>query len=434
MTATPFSGVKSVGRNTAFLLFNQFASLLIRLIYLFILARALAPEGYGALSYALSWYLLLLPATFLGADVVLSREIARRREAAPVLLGTTLGLRVCAAILVLGASLLLAITIEGDDYVRSLVMLLSFSLLGRSLWMWSASAFTALEETRFIPRFELTSRLLELGVLTSFLATVGPDLRGIAIIHASSWFLQGIAAVAAVSRRYGISVHWSGGGWLAVLRDGIPGAAFVMALAAFFQLPIVLFRHLDGIDPALGHFALGFQVVTYLLTIPYVVANASLPVLSRSAIRKDGKDRIAVFLLSAIILVGGAAFASAGSLVAGPLVISLFGSNYAAASIVLSQGLWLLIPGSFAMLMQQVLFSTSVRSTVAAMAPLVGVAAMSALFPVLVRYNGPAGALWSVAVGLLIWFACTSTILLRTGFFRRRMRPASWPAGDVGRP
>lgn len=415
----------SAGRNAVFLLSSQFASLLIRLVYLLIMARTLPPEAYGALSYALSWYLLFLPATYLGADVVLSREIARARETAPALLGATLGLRVCAITLVTAASILLANLLENDAYLRILIVLFSFSLLGRSLWMWCASAFTAFEEARLVLRFEVAFRFLEVGVLIFFLLMVGPDLWSIAIIHACSWLLQAVAAIGAVRRRHAIRFTVPAAKWLKVLRDGIPGAALAFSMAAFFQLPIVLFRQVEGLDESLGHFALSFQILTYLLTIPYVIATASLPVLSRSAVRGDGKDRAAVVLLVAIIVVGGALVTIAGSFFASPAVVTLFGLNYASAAQVLAEGLWLLIPASLAIMLQHVLFSYSARVNIAAAAPLVGSASMAALFPVLTRENGEGGALTAVAVGLLTWCTFTLIALFRTGFFKNQVGQAS---------
>ena len=398
--------MRSVARNSVFLLSSQAASILIRFAYLFILVRALSPSTYGALNYALSWYLVLLPMTYLGSDVILGREVTRNRQNAPRLLGATLGLRICAVLLVMLASIAAVGAAENDPQVRSVIVIFSFTLIGRGLWMWSGSVFTAFEQAHLLLRFELLSRLIEIAVLIALLETYGPDLRAIAIVHASSWFLQAVGSIASIWRRYGISFHWPKRDWGAVLRDGIPGAIFAVALGAFFQLPVMLFRHVVGIGDALGNFALGFQIVTYLLTIPYVVSQAALPVLSRNMAIDIHKTRKVVTILAAPILLGGAAVALTGSLVTGLFIVALFGPAYASAAAVLGWGLWLLIPASLAMLVQQMLFTTSKRSIAAALAPVAGVACMCLVFPQFVRAEGAQGALWAISWGLVVWLVC----------------------------
>jgi len=203
------------------------------------------------------------------------------------------------------------------------------------------------------------------------------------------------------------------------LKDGSPGAAFSISTAIFFQLPIVLFGQIEGPGNSLGYFALAFQVISYLVGIPTVIASASLPVLSRSAARQDGKDRlVAQYLIGGIIL-GGMSLVLAASLLGRPFVTSLFGYRYAEAALILKAGLWILIPASIAMLFQNLLFSNHVRSWTARMAPLFGVVLMIILFPALTRAEGYAGSLLAVAAGLLLWTFLAGAETFRIGFFKK---------------
>ena len=415
-----FVGVRSAVKNSAFLFATQAASIAIRFAYLFVLARILSPARYGALNYALSWYLLVLPLTYLGADVILSREVGLSRERASSLLGATLGMRLIAAFLVT-LGLLVTISLFVDDpSLSTLVALFSCALVGRSLWMWSASVFTAFEETRFTLRFEVITRLLELTAVVIVVRLLGPDLYKIAIVHACSWLLQGTAATLLVFRRYEPRIHLPRLQWLQLLATGFPGAAFSISTAAFFQLPIILFGQIIGTGNSLGYFALAFQVITYLVGIPTVIASASLPVLSRSAARGDGKDRIAAVILAAATVVGGLGLVLAASLVGRPVVTFLFGERYAGAALVLQHSLWLLPLASIAMLLQNVLFSNDVRSLGAKFGPLVGLAVMIGLFPTLTQSRGYVGALICLAAGLALWIVFASIESFRMGFFKMR--------------
>ena len=75
-----------------------------------------------------------------------------------------------------------------------------------------------------------------------------------------------------------------------LLIIGTLNAPYTIVLGSFMQLPIVLFRLVAGMDENLGQFALAYQSIGYLIAIPIVMATTTLPVLSRSATRGDGKD------------------------------------------------------------------------------------------------------------------------------------------------
>ena len=214
---TRFSGVRSVARNSAFLFATQATSIAIRFVYLFILARTLSPAAYGSLNYSLSWYLVVLPLTYLGADVVLARHIGRRHDGASHLLGSTLGMRVSAAVLVTGSLLAASSLREQDTYLKGLIALFSCALIGRSVWMWSASVFTAFEQAGLTLGFEIASRLLELCAVLLVLKLFGPDLYKIAIVHAFSWLLQGATSTIVAVRRYSPSFKRPGFEWLHLL-------------------------------------------------------------------------------------------------------------------------------------------------------------------------------------------------------------------------
>jgi O-antigen/teichoic acid export membrane protein len=367
----------------------------------------------------MSWYLIVLPLTYLGGDIVLAREIGRRRESASALLGATFGMRTCAALLVTSVLLVTSELVERDTYLAGLIALFSCALIGRSLWMWSASVFTAFEEARLTLRFEVASRLLELFAVLLVIKLLGAELYDIAMAHAFSWLLQGIAATVYVFRRYSPNFQRPNVEWIRLLREGSPGAAFSISTAIFFQLPIVLFGRIEGGGNSLGYFALAVQVISYFVGISTLIASAALPVLSRSAARQDGKDRLAALFMIGGIFVVGASLALAASLLGHSFVTFLFGDRYAGTVAVLQASLWLFIPASIAILFQNVLFSNQIRTLVPTIAPLLGVATMLVLFPASTRAEGYLGALLAVAAGLVMWTFLAAAETLRIGFFKR---------------
>lgn len=418
-----FAGLRSVARNSAYLLGGQALSILLRAIHVFILVRALAPADYGILNYALSWYLSFIAFTYLGLEVVLSREIGRSRTAVPQLAGATLALRSGAIVIVTFVSIGSALALGTDTITLQLIVILALALVGRSVWLWSASLFTALEEAPLVMRVDLLVRPLELLVLLGYLGLIGPDLVGIASIHALSWCLQGGIGLAIARRRTAFDFSTTQQGALKLLVQGLPGSFYALGMAWFFQLPVLLFGQLEGMGATLGFFALSFQLVGYVQIVPTVIGGAALPVLSRSAARADGKDRLVALALILLVPAGGALIAISGAWWSEPLMSFVFGAPYAPAGDIFAAALWLLIPMCLAVLLQQFVFSSAFRSILGALSPLLGVAAMSACFPLLPGWLDYRGAILAIFIGMSVWVVGTATALIRSGFFSPRASP-----------
>jgi len=414
-------GIRAAVRNSGYLLGSQLASLLLRIPYVLILVWWLAPAEYGILTYSMSWYLVFIPLTYLGADVVLSREIARDKDVAPTLIGTTLKMRCVAVLAVSITSAIVCLAIESEPQARILILILTAALAGRSFWMWGLAVLTALENARWIARLEIGFRSLEILAVLAYFLFVGMSLEAIAIVHATIWCLQAATTFAVIRELHPIAFRHSRLTSGKVLRDGVPGAIFAIAMTAFFQLPVVLYRQVEGTGDSLGYFALAFQLIAYLQLAPYMFALGSLPALSRSAAREDGKDRSAALSLTFMIPLAVAVLAILARWISEPVVEAIFGTRYVSAANVFAEALWLLIPMSLAMLLQQIVFARKIHAALGVAAPLLGVTTMAASFPALTHALDQSGSLIAVALGFSVWLACIAAELARAGFFTTRL-------------
>ena len=115
------AGIRSVIRNSSFLLGSHTLTVLLRVVYVILLARFLGPDAYGTLNYGMSWYLSLIALTYLGLDVVLAREIGRGHGSVAVLAGTTFSLRAGVAVAIALLSGFAALMVEPNPTRRSTV-------------------------------------------------------------------------------------------------------------------------------------------------------------------------------------------------------------------------------------------------------------------------------------------------------------------------
>lgn len=418
------AGIRSVFRNSSFLLGSHALTVLVRIVYVVMLARFLGPDAYGTFNYGMSWYLSLIALTYLGLDVVLAREIGRGHDSVAVLVGTTFSLRAGVAVGIALLSGTAALMAEPNPAARDLIVVLSAALVGRAIWLWCVSVFTAFEDTRYVLAIDLLFRPLEVlvvALILILLQSVQMSILAVGIAHAAIWCIQGAVGVLAVRRRTTpICFRMTWHDVRPLLLAGVPGALYILAVAWFMQAPIVLFRLFMGTGENLGHFAVAIQVVGYLVVVPYLAASAALPVLSRSAARGDSKDRSAILAMLFLIPCGGAAIGSLGMMLATPLAVFALGAEYGGAGAVLSEAIWLLIPFSLAMGLQQVVFAHRRHISVVSFSGVLGGATMAVLFVPLTQALSYRGALIAIGAGMLVWVGGLIIFLVKSNLIWRK--------------
>jgi len=418
--AVRFEGLASIVRNATYLSVGHVISVVVRVIYVLTLVRWLSPDDYGKLSYGMAWYLTFIVFTYLGQDIVLSRGIGRGIQNIDTLMNKTLLHRVMAIGVVGVVSIAVATVFEPDARTLTILSVFAGAMAGRSLWIWSAWVLTALEKTKHAVTIDLIFRPIEVLCVLAFVAVHEPSILGIAAIHSASWCVQGLVgafrARKAMVRPIRVGIDDS----VSLFRDGAAGAVYAFGLAWFLQAPVLLFRHFGESGPALGHFALAFQLIGHLLVIPYFLGAAALPILSRSAMRKDGKDRILALAILAGVPVAGGVFVALAAALGPPAVTLLFGPAYAFTADVLVAALWLLIPLGIAVLLHQFTFAASQRTFLGVVAPLAGAIVMTLSYAPMTANQGYKGAILATGVGMTAWAFLVLASLLRIGFFKRR--------------
>jgi O-antigen/teichoic acid export membrane protein len=396
------AGARSIFGNAVYLFGSQLATMLARGVYVVVLARALGPEDFGVFNYALAWYLLFISLTYLGLDAWLIRELATDKAQAPESLRKTLLLRTAAALVVAAASCLLAGLVESSAEVWLLHVIFAFALIGRALWIWAVSAFTAFERTRFAMHWDAVFRPIEIVVALAILAWQ-PNLQWLAASHALLWWAQAAVGVHTVRRRLSplagrVSLQSS----LKLLAQTWPAGLYTIVICVFMQAPIVIMKLIEPDAGRLGEFALAYQACMYLLIAPYLISSVMLPVISRASARGDGKDVGIVSLMVRATSVFGAALV----IVLGPVIASiagaLFGVQYAATGELLREALWLAIPFSAVNFLLPLFFARSAYRPVGIQGA-IGVAIMLGAMSLATTRDVQAVTLLAVGAGMSAW-------------------------------
>lgn len=337
-------GVASITRNLIYLLSGQGVYFVTRFLYVVVIARVFGPQIYGMINYGIAWYLLFMPLTRMGMEIVLSRDAGQGKQKVDHTAAVTLVLRIASIIVVTIAYIIISLLFESDPASRGMVLVFAFALIGRSLASWTGSVYVAYECNQYFLRQQAIFRSLEvvLGLAVIF---IWKEALLIIAIHGFVWCLEAAYGLIIINRR------------VLVLRLGIKLADISRVFTQGFALgvsmllmtlpsqgPLVFFRHMISSGDNLGQLALAMQAFFILSNIPLALGSASLPVLSRSSARQDGKDRVYAETIIRFSLLLGGVIALLGTAFGPWLIIQVFGNSYAQAGALIGPVLWLMIP------------------------------------------------------------------------------------------
>jgi O-antigen/teichoic acid export membrane protein len=307
-------------------------ALLASSVSLIISARALGPEGRGAVAAAVTWALLFATIGYLSLGQVAIHRAAGKPV--PEWLGTTLAALVAmtASVSVVGWAVAAVIYLVsgGDAYgkVPVYALVLGFATLPFLVWeQYGSSLLTAVGKINIYNRAEIIGRTL--GVLLVILL-VGALAFGVAGALVALLLAQ--AVVAGLGSRY--LIRLAGRGFVferSALRELLVGGAKLhfnaIGTFLFANASVLIVQSIRG--PAETG---AFQVVVQLMTVGLLIPQAASMVLY-GEVARDGPDRAwaanrrVLFAMTALMTVA----VVAGYLLAPTLIPLIFGDDFESA-------------------------------------------------------------------------------------------------------
>jgi O-antigen/teichoic acid export membrane protein len=392
-------GVASIARNLTFLLGGRSVYFVTRLLYAIILARVLGPRIYGIINYGIAWYLLFLTLTRMGLEVVLSRDVGPNRQEGDRTAALTLTLRIASITLATAAYAILSWFIEDDPASRLMVFVFAFALIGRSLASWIENVYTAYEVNQYSFRQQSIFRPLEV-VLGLLVVIIWRQALLVVMIHGLVWCLEAFYGLTIIHRRlFSLRLDRNFPELRRIFLQGLPLGIAMLLMALPYQGPLIFFRHLASHGDSLGQLALAMQVFFMLSQILFALSSVSLPVLSRAAVRQDGKDRMFAETVLRYSLFFGTILALLGTALGPWLTVQIFGERYTPAGTLVGPVLWLMIPWAAGQALVSALMARKLDFQVLFCALIGAVFFSLTISEAVVRYN-TVGAIWSAAVAM----------------------------------
>ncbi len=266
--------------NTGWLMADKVLRMVVGLLVGAWMARYLGPEQYGELAYALAFIAFFQAFANLGLDGLVVRDIARDRAEAAVILGTTFGVRLVAALLGwVAACGVLAVLRPGDTNALLLVAIIGAGMLFQpadiiDLW------FQSQVQSRRTVVAKVTAFLIGNGAKVGLILANAP-LWGFAVAQLLETALAGVL-LALAYRHFQADNEWTWNWPVAreLLLRSWPLVLSGLSVIIYMRIDQIMLREMVG-EKELGIYsaALPFSQAWHFL--PMTICASVLPALSR---------------------------------------------------------------------------------------------------------------------------------------------------------
>ena len=339
----PWNGRRRIVANTAWLLVDKAVCAAIGIFIGAWVARYLRPASFGLFSYALALVHFLVPVAGLGLQSIVVRNTVREPTAKDEILGTALILRFGASLLLVGALLVtLACGIGPQDRVlRWLIAIVAgqliFSALGEPIGYWFESQL----QCKYVVWARDTAAVL-VGLLKVGLILVCAPLIAFGVATVVQVLIFACVSVLLYQRAGNrlFSLRGSVPRAKQLLADSWPLIFSALAVVTYMKIDQIMLAHLAG-NEALGKYSVAVRLSELWYFIPMAVAQSLFPTIVRS--RENQTNEIYRKRMQAFFdVMAGMAYVVAMplTLIAPPLVVALFGTEYAEAGGILSVHIW----------------------------------------------------------------------------------------------
>ena len=351
------SNVQRIARNTALLLISNVASFVLGFFFTMYVARYLAAEGFGVLSFALAFTAIFGVLTDIGLQTLMIREITRDKSLAPKYLGNIAVLKVVLGIITFGLIALTAYLLHYPAETIKVIYLLALSVIAGAFGQMFYGVFRAHERMEFEA---LGGALGGALILAGAFWVIHYDLGiiGFAWVYfVVSMITAGYCFVISAWRFTMPRIAVDLGFWKEMLKLAWPFALSGVFLTIYLWMDSVMLSAMKG-NEAVGWYNAAYRLILILSFVPAAYFGAVFPIMSRFHVSSKEFLRFIHERSFKYLLMLGVPIGVGTTLLANKIILLIFGVEYYPSIIVLQILVWStvlsFIGGVFANLFQSV--------------------------------------------------------------------------------
>lgn len=316
------------------------------------LARTLGPQTYGAVILATTIVLYGSRISDAGVDLLGVADVARERERLGELLADRLGARFSVALVLAGA-----LAIAGMAWMPqpegSVLALYGLTLLPMSLG--SAWALLGLQRSDHVAGARMATEALAVALVLVLVHQPG-DVGRAPVAQFVGEGAGALLLLRALPRdRLRLRPFLGPRGVVSLYRRSWPLVLHALLGLMIFNVDFLFLRVLRD-SATLGWYAASFALVSFCLNVGRTHSLSMLPLMT-AAREEPARERALYQAAMAQVLAGTLPIALGGTLVAGPLIVAVFGQEYAPAVLPLQILCWTIPISLFRGMAQNVLIA-----------------------------------------------------------------------------
>jgi O-antigen/teichoic acid export membrane protein len=311
---------------------GEAAGKLASLVFFVVIARHLGEEQFGDFIFGMSLSTVLLLVAGLGMQEMTGREVAKDPRRADDLIWNIMVIKAIGAVIVLtviaGIVALQGRSLESAAAILIVSVGISFEYQAGTLY----AVFDGRERQQYVATTLIVNRMstAAMGIAA---AAAGASLVTIAVLFTFGSAL-GVVTAYWLMHRFVLQprTRVAPSEWRSLIRSSVPLGIMSLLAVAVFRTSVVLIGLIAAGSAAVGEYGAAYRLVEATLFIPTSFNVAVLPWFSR----QDGRGAVpmsrgfemTIKTVAALVLPVGLTFA----LFAGPLIETLYGTDYAEAA------------------------------------------------------------------------------------------------------
>ena len=333
------AGPGQLAASTRNLWLSQVAARVFRMATVFIAARLLGVATFGTFAVLLTVVELIAVISGAGYTDYLTREVAKSPAASWPLAIRVTQLRWVYILLATGVALVVLKLLHfSPDLVRN-AGVLSGALLFRAAGDSAQGVLKGLGQFRLLPVAEMVRGVASV-VLIPILILRGYGLQGVIAAEIAATVASAIFLVVATTRYVGLRSPITFG-FSQVARSTFAFNLYPFIVNVYDRIDVILLARLAG-NVATGIYSLPYRAFSSLQILPYGVMGALLPGFSASQTDLASQRRCSramkyLYLTACMAVLLTVGFAT-------PLVLVVFGQDYAGSAIALKLLVWATLP------------------------------------------------------------------------------------------
>ena len=333
------SGFRKYFANTSWLLGERVLRMVVSLFVGIYVARYLGPEGFGLLSYTLSFVWLFSSLASFGLDDILVRELVQSPEKRNNLLGTVFWLKVCGTV-VMGTAIALVLQLKADEQQTFwMIALITFGFLFQA-----TNVVDFYFQSQVQSKFAVRAQAFQLLITSLFkIYLVWNQAELIWFAFALMLDQAVVAVLFLIMYRWKIewfpffSFTWTQAKKL--MRDAWPLIFAGMVVSVYMKIDQVMLKEMLN-TKAVGVYAAAVKLCEAWYYVPIVITASLFPVIISSKQKSDTLYQQRMQKLYDLMVWVSVTVAIPTTFLADWVIVILYGNDFEASATVLRIYIW----------------------------------------------------------------------------------------------